>query len=58
MSRSALPFKQRDLARAIKAAQAAGLEVARLRINRDGDIIVEIGKPREAAEAEKNEWDE
>ena len=57
MARGPLTFKQLDLTRAIKAARAAGLEIARLRVNRDGDIIVEIGKPREPT-AEKNEWDD
>ena len=60
MARGPLTFKQRDLTAAVKAVAAAGYEIARVRVSRDGDIIVEIGKPREstALDAEKNEWDE
>jgi hypothetical protein len=58
MARGPLTFKQRDLTAAVKAAVAAGCEVARVRITRGGDIIVEIGKPREPQPDDKNEWDE
>ena len=34
-------FKQRDVTRAVKAAKAAGIEVARVKITKDGTI--EIG---------------
>lgn len=43
--RGPLAFKQSDLTRAIKAAQAAGIEVSRIEIDREGKIVVVIGKP-------------
>ena len=46
MSRGACTFRQRDVAAAIKAARDAGVEVARVEIDRkDGKIIVIAGKP-------------
>jgi hypothetical protein len=57
MARGPLTFRQRDLTAAVKAVAAAGYEIARVRVSRAGDIIVEIGKPREPA-GDKNEWDD
>lgn len=58
MARGPLTFRQRDVVAAVKAAAATGREIARVRITKTGDIIVEFGKPREPAAADKNEWDE
>ena len=33
-------FKQRDMTRAIRAAVAAGVEVARIEVDKDGRIVV------------------
>ena len=44
MARAPLTFRQRDLERAIKGAKAAGLEISRVEIDRDGKIVVIIGK--------------
>jgi hypothetical protein len=59
MSRRLSTFKQRDLAAALKAARAAGAEVARVEVGKDGRIIlILISKEQSAGEAEtKNEWD-
>ena len=40
MGRGPLSFKQSDVVRAIKAAQAAGLEIHRTEIGSDGQIIL------------------
>ena len=53
-------FKERDVTRATKAVLAAGLDIARVEIAKDGAIIVVPGKPDHAAGAggeEANEWD-
>jgi hypothetical protein len=53
-------FKERDVTRATKAVRAAGLEIARVEINKDGVIVVVPGKAEElvSSEAAPNEWDE
>jgi hypothetical protein len=57
MSRGPYTFKQTDVVRALKAADAAGREVAGFKIDRAGDIVVIFGKPP-AATASGNEWDD
>jgi hypothetical protein len=57
MSRSPSTFRRRDLMAAMKAAAAAGVEVARYEIENDGKIIVIVGKPADDAKG-GNEWDE
>jgi hypothetical protein len=49
-------FKQADLTRACKAAEAAGLKVARIVIN-DNGIEVIIGDPESAGRARNNPLD-
>jgi hypothetical protein len=61
MARDRLTFRQRDVTAAIKAVEAAGHQVARVSINQDGSIIVELVPPvgsGAAPEPEFNEWDE
>jgi hypothetical protein len=59
MARGSCTFRQRDVTKAIKAVAAAGVGVARVEIDRNGKIVVIIGKPAETAEdAQRNEWDE
>jgi hypothetical protein len=57
MSRSPHTFKQRDLTRAIKGAQAAGVDVRGVIVDKNGQIVVLFGKPAETADRETNEWD-
>jgi hypothetical protein len=61
MVRRPCKFRQSDLTRALKAARAAGIEIARFEIEKDGKIVVVPGKPIEAPgneKPERNEWDE
>jgi hypothetical protein len=48
MSRGRCTFRQQDATRAVRAAVAAGLEVQRIEIERDGRIIVVTGKQEPA----------
>ncbi len=60
MARGACTFKQQDVTRALRATVAAGIEVKRIEIDKDGKIIVVTGKPAEMGEAigqGSNEWD-
>jgi hypothetical protein len=61
MSRAPSAFRQRDVARLIRAATAAGLKVSGVRVDKSGAIEVVTGEPpaqdpyrdRDGA----NEWD-
>ena len=53
MARGPLSFRQRDLARALKGTKAAGLEISKVEIDKDGKIVVIIAQshePRDAGE--------
>ena len=57
MARAPLTFRQRDLCAAIKATKAAGYNVARIEIDRDGRIIVIPERARDdIATSPTNEW--
>jgi hypothetical protein len=46
--------------RALKATRAAGIEIARVEITKDGKIIVVAGKQQEGSAGDgkgENEWD-
>jgi len=60
MGRGACTFRVRDIARALKAARGAGLEVCGFTVDKDGKITVNIGKPMESVRTgnEPTEWDE
>jgi hypothetical protein len=45
MARGACKFTQADVARALKGAKAAGVDVGRVEIDKDGKIVVVVGKP-------------
>ncbi len=53
MSDRALPFKQCDVTRALKAIVKAGQIVRTIRITPGGEIAIDLGDPGEA----DNEWD-
>jgi hypothetical protein len=44
VSRRPCVFKQTDLTRALKGARAAGMEIARIEIEKDGRIVVVPGE--------------
>ena len=41
--------RQRDVAAAVKGAVAAGVEIARIEVDREGRIVIIAGKPTESA---------
>ena len=52
-------FRGSDVTRLTRAVQKAGLEIARVEVNREGVIVVVPGKPGEiSALVVGNEWDE
>ena len=52
MPRAACTFRQSDLTKAVRGVRDGGCSVARVEIDRDGKIIVLIGKPAEADAAD------
>jgi hypothetical protein len=58
VSRGPLPFRQTDVARAIKGAVAAGLIVQRVEVDKAGKIVVVVGEPGKAEpDTSSNSWD-
>ena len=57
--RRPLIFKKTDLTRALKGVLAAGLEIGRVEISKEGVIVMVPGKPEERTDAsgDINEWD-
>ena len=61
MSRRPCIFRQTDLTRALKGARAAGIEIERFEIGKDGKIVVVAQKSPESprdGEDVRNEWDD
>jgi hypothetical protein len=59
MPRAPSTFRQQDVTKAVKAVTAAGVDIARVEIDRAGKIVIiaatgsaEVGEGREV-----NEWD-
>jgi hypothetical protein len=59
MARGPLTFKQADVTRAVRAVKAAGVDVLRVEVDRNGKIIVVAGEASEnpAPTGEANSWD-
>jgi hypothetical protein len=57
MARGRLMFKQGDITRALRGVSAAGQPVERIEINREGKIVVFVGKAEEREGLGENEWD-
>jgi hypothetical protein len=59
MSRAPSTFRQQDVTRAVKAVAAAGVNIARVEIDKAGKItIIATGaEPREEDREEANAWD-
>jgi hypothetical protein len=57
MARAPAIFRQADVTRAFRAAQAAGVRVARVEIDREGKIVIVTADELEGERREENEWD-
>jgi hypothetical protein len=61
MSRRPCTFKQRDVTKAVKAIVAAGVQIERVEVSKDGKIVIVTAKPRESIVEDGpdylNEWD-
>jgi hypothetical protein len=57
LSRRPNIFRQTDLTRALKGARAAGIEIQRVEIDKDGKIIVVTGEPKEAIQGDETPED-
>jgi nitrate reductase NapAB chaperone NapD len=55
MARRASTFRQRDVTAAVKAVVAAGVEVARVEVDKEGKIVVVTGAAALEREAEHGE---
>jgi hypothetical protein len=58
MSRGPSSFKQGDMTRALKAAEAAGLKNYRVEIGDNGKPVVIVGIGLDKAKAEAASWDD
>jgi hypothetical protein len=56
MTRAPATFRQQDVTRAIRAAIAAGVDIARIEVAKDGTIVIVTAADTEL-KAETNEWD-
>jgi hypothetical protein len=55
MARAPSTFRQADLTRAVRGVKAAGVEVARVEIDRDGKIVIMMGKLDEPTTIPRND---
>jgi hypothetical protein len=59
MGRRPCTFRQSDVTRALKAALATGIGVAKIEIDKDGKIVIVTGVPPQCDNDDSgaNEWD-
>jgi hypothetical protein len=58
VARAPSTFRQQDVTRAVRAVAAAGVNIARIEIAKDGRIVIITAvEPTQSRELEKNEWD-
>jgi hypothetical protein len=57
VARRSVRFTKRDLTRAVEAVLAAGLQIAFVRIEPDGAILVIPGTPAPVPSSASNPWD-
>lgn len=59
MARSRATFRQQDVTRALRGAAAAGVNIARVEIDKAGKIVIVTGTAPDARGdgKEGNEWD-
>ena len=58
MPRKPCTFRQTDVTRAVKAVQAAGIEVGQVEIGPDGRIVISAQRPTaDGTSGGGNEWD-
>lgn len=55
MPRRPVPFRQADVTRALRGAQSAGVDVARVEIDRHGKIVIVPARPGDQHEASETE---
>ena len=58
MARTPSTFRQADVTRAVKAVVAAGVDIARVEIDKSGKIVIVSGKPQEPAIARQDDLDQ
>jgi hypothetical protein len=58
MARGPSIFRQQDVTRALRATVAAGIEVSRVEIDKEGKIVIVAGKTMGEHDRTRNEWDE
>jgi hypothetical protein len=57
MARAASTFRQQDVTKAIKAATAAGVNIARIEIDPTGKIVIILAAGADTEHVEQNSWD-
>ena len=58
MSRGPQTVRQRDVTKAVKGVVAAGVQVARVEVDKSGKIVVVVGETGKAEATDRNEWDD